>query len=375
MKALFLKYYNKTATAEERSELMEKIHGLDDHALADLIQSAGEGLSVVDRVIDEDKAALMLQHILPKPVSRLYRAKWWLSAAAAALLILLAGGYWLITHPKKPAEITAIHATNDVRPGHAAAVLTLGDGTKVPLDSAANGRVIRQGKTTILNKDNQLVYSASAEKEVAMNTLTTARGQTYVTVLADGSKVWLNAASSLSYPVVFGGSERRVTVTGEAYFEVAHDASRPFHVMVNGGEVTVLGTHFNINAYPEEGAPKVTLLEGSIQLNAGQKTVVIKPGEQAALEQGIPVTENINTDAVVAWKEGWFHFEQAGLQDILRQFSRWYDIDVVYENPVSNRKFFGIVKRSKTLLNVLGMLKDNNIGFRIEGKKLIVTSE
>ena len=189
--------------------------------------------------------------------------------------------------------------------------------------------------------------------------------------------------TSITFPTAFHGKERLVTITGEAYFEVAQDKSRPFKVSLpssgdtGGGEIQVLGTSFNVNAYPDEVGIQTTLLEGSIKLLAKDRSpLLIKPGQQAQLKgTRLSVIEGVNTNEIIAWKDGVFDFENAGLKTILRQFSRWYDVDVIYDGPVKNRKFFAIVKRSSTLKSVLELLQDNNIVYRIEGKKLVVKSD
>jgi ferric-dicitrate binding protein FerR (iron transport regulator) len=191
--------------------------------------------------------------------------------------------------------------------------------------------------------------------------------------LPDGTTVWVNASSSIKYPTAFTGKKREVEITGEAYFQIAKNPGQPFIVRVNGMEVQALGTQFNINSYSDEASVSTTLIEGSVKVTSDNAGVILGPGQQSQLKNGrLRLIKNVNTEEITSWKEGLFHFESADLKTILRQFSRWYDVDVVYEGEIKNRKFFGIVNRSSTLLNVLEMLKDNDIVFRIEGKKLIV---
>jgi ferric-dicitrate binding protein FerR (iron transport regulator) len=206
--------------------------------------------------------------------------------------------------------------------------------------------------------------------------LGTPRGGQYRLMLPDGSKVWLNAVSSIRYPTAFTGKERRVEITGEAYFEIVKDASRPFKVSVNSSmEVSVLGTHFNINAYTDEPTIKTTLLEGSVKVTHNEHSVVIKPGEQTQFnsEGTMKVVHDANVDQAVAWRNGMFEFEDADLQSILRQVMRWYDVDVEYQGNIPDRYFTAIISRDKTLTGVLEILKLSDIDYKLEGKKLVVT--
>jgi len=278
------------------------------------------------------------------------------------------------------------------------------------LDSAANGKLAEQGTTTIEKRNGQVIYSplpiADSRLPMAYNTMTTPRGGQYQLTLPDGSQVWLNAESSITYPTAFSETERerRVKITGEAYFEVTSDKKRPFIVAINtsadsrlpsadntsadsrlptadekqGFEIEVLGTHFNVNAYKEEPTINTTLIEGSVRIKNLYTTITLKPGQQGQLN---PRTEKLahvvhpDINEVIAWKNGNFYFDNKNLRSILEDFSRWYDVDVVYEGNLKNRTFFGIVKRDKPLSHVLKLLEDNNIRFRIEGKKLIVQSD
>lgn len=265
----------------------------------------------------------------------------------------------------------------DALPGKEGAILTLADGKTILLDSLGNGMVATQGKTTVLIQNGRLVYDAAAkENEVLYNTMTTPKGRQYQLVLPDGSHVWLNAASSIRYPTVFAGNERSVAITGEAYFEVAKDETKPFHVKVNDVDVKVLGTHFNINAYDDEDAKKTTLLEGKVQVSSlvNGQSAILKPGEQVSIShtsqlfQPIPV----ETDLVMAWKNGKFQFDHTPLPVVMRQLSRWYDIEVQYATDTPNVVFAGKMGRDLNLSQVLNVLSKMEVNFTIEGKKLIV---
>jgi hypothetical protein len=313
--------------------------------------------------------------------------KWW---AAAILIIGITTAIMLSSdrHAPTPGANTALKV--DVLPGKNGAILTLADGGRVLLDSLGNGVVTTQGKTTVRIKNGQLVYDAPVkENEALYNTMTTPKGRQYQLILPDGSIVWLNAASSITYPTAFIGNNRTVSITGEAYFEVAKNKSKPFYVKLNDMEVEVLGTRFNINAYKEEDAIRTTLLAGSVKViqipldKGGSReatggldahAAILNPGEQATLLQNATfnIQHNINTDQVMAWKNGMFNFNKLSLQEVLRQLSRWYDVEVVYEGTIPPKKFGGEIQRDLNLSEVLEGLQAIGLHFKIERKKLIV---
>jgi len=305
-----------------------------------------------------------------KKLVKLFWYKW---AAAACLIIAISvAGYFAFIHKNNQATVTSRKtSTEDVdAPVTARATIKLSDGRVIAVDSfvsvsesgvrinkVSNGKIIYEGKT------NETVY----------NTLYNPRGSKVINMtLSDGSQVWLDAGSSITYPIAFGGDERVVQVDGQAYFEIAHNASMPFRVVKGNMNVTVLGTHFNVNAFTDESVARVTLLEGSVQVRQGTEKKLLRPGEQAQVKDGITVVAGVNRDEVLAWKNGFFHFESADLKTILRQVARWYDIEVIYEGPVSNEKFFSILNRNTPLSNVLASLQANAVEFRIDGKKLFV---
>jgi transmembrane sensor len=312
----------------------------------------------------------------------------WIAAASIILLLGASVFVWFNNLSTRTQQLTleSPNLSNDALPGRQGAVLTLANGQNIVLDSLGNSVVTMQGKTKVLIRNGQLVYDATAaEGEMLYNTMTTPKGRQYKLVLPDGSKVWLNAASSLTYPTVFAGNERKVSIRGEAYFEVSKDKSKPFRVNIaNQSEVEVLGTHFNINSYGDEGTIKTTLLEGSIKVstnNAG--SVVVKPGQQAqtalllpglpASLKGIAIHSDIDVEQVMAWKNGLFNFNHADLKTVMQQLARWYDMDVRYEGLVPFRQFKGEITRDLNLAQVLKLLEDVEVKFRIEGKTLIVT--
>lgn len=298
----------------------------------------------------------------------------WVRYAAAAILIFIVGAYlWNYTQKERPSRAAPdpYAVKNDVLPGGDRAVLTLSNGKQVMLDDAANGVLATEGNAKVIKqKSGQIVYSTASgirNKEVLYNTMSTPRGGQYQLTLPDGSRVWLNAMSSITYPVLFSAKTRNVSITGEAYFEVEKNPAQPFIVKTRAESITVLGTHFNIRAYENEGPVKTSLLEGSVKV-ADQ---ILKPGQ--AFVNGKIVTTSVDQD--VAWKNGYFNFNGADLQVVMQQLERWYDIEVVYKGQSSPGKyqFHGEMQRSLRLSQVIRILNAMEIQFNIEGKKLIVT--
>lgn len=330
----------------------------------------------------------------PKPYPRQtpFIRRWW---AVAALLIGTAVAVWLLIRPKTPAPAVAGRQTlsHDRGPGRNVARLTLSDGSSITLDSAHNGFLTQQGDASITKSgDGTLAYQqAKGEKTAAVyNMLSTPRGGQYRLLLPDGSQVWLNAASSIAYPTAFTEKERSVTITGEAYFEIAPNAEMPFHVRVNAPQgqkdIRVLGTHFNIKAYGDETTVTTTLLEGSVQLidggqgatggrgTSGGGGTILKPGEQGQwrADGTMQVDPHANIEEAVAWKNGLFHFEGADVAEVMRQISRWYDVDVVFKGKLPDTKFEGEITRSSNLTEVFKILQLSNVHFTVEDKKVIV---
>lgn len=302
--------------------------------------------------------------------------------AAAAILLLVFGSFVFIYYKKQnnvliTNTITKSLPHHDVAPGGDKAVLTLADGSTIVLDSAGNGILANQSGTKVIKKeDGQLLYSNSAAEssEMAYNLLTTPRGGQYKITLPDGSKVWLNAASSLKYPIAFSGKERKVEITGEAYFEIAKDATKPFKVNFNSIEVEVLGTHFNIKAYSDEESINTTLLEGKVKVSIGNETKQLLPGQQVQIKSAsnIKLLNDVDLEETVAWKDGNFQFENTSIQDVMRQLSRWYDVEISYRGTV-NKHFVGNISRDVKLSQVLSMLQQTSeVKFVIDGKKIIV---
>lgn len=303
----------------------------------------------------------------------------WRKVAAAVLLLgsTVYTWVWIGGNKEKkhsPVPQTVARITNDVLPGKTGAILTLSDGRQVLLDTMADGTIAVQGASSILNKDGALTYEKPGEVSdtVAHNSLVTPRGRQYKVILSDGTKVWLNAASSLYYPVIFKGDERKVEVSGEAYFEVAEqrnmkDRKIPFVVKINQGsgspaEVQVLGTHFNINAYDDEPNTKVTLLEGAVSVRtATVEPIMIFPGQQARMSNKIEVERDVDIDDVMAWKNGVFHFKNVDVKAVMRQAERWYNIRVEYPEGVPRDTLNGGISRDVTLSQFLDIIRYSDI--------------
>lgn len=301
----------------------------------------------------------------------------WKAIAASVIIAISASSlfYFLNDKTTTPLIPKTIAIKSDVKPGVIGAILTLGNGSKVVLDNLSSGKLANQKNTVVIKKKDELVYTQGSNAQEELHTLTTPRAHRYNLILADGTKVWLNAASSITFPTAFIGNERKVVITGEAYFEVSKDPKRPFRVFANDTEVKVLGTHFNINAYQDEDNIKTTLLEGSVQLSKNGKKVFLKPGEQgqASNTGTLKIVSDVNLQAIMAWKNGTFYFQNASIQMVLKEISRWYDVTVIYEKGIPTRFFEGEIQRDLQLSVLLKTLeKSNDIHFEIEGKTIKV---
>ncbi|QEC43339.1 FecR family protein [Pseudobacter ginsenosidimutans] len=308
------------------------------------------------------------------PLMRRFRWGW----VAAVLILVGATGYLLYRQQRPAPQITSTELKNDVLPGITSAVLTLSDGRRIVLDSSSAGELALEGKTNVMNKNGAVTYSGNTTPVLIYNTLSTAVGQQSAPLtLSDGTKVWLNALSSIRFPVSFPGDSRMVDITGEAYFEVARDERKPFLVRTSGQTIQVLGTSFNVNAYPDEFTQNTTLLDGAVKVKADQRKgeeIVLLPGQQARMQgTGITVEKGVDIEQVIAWKNGQFNFNHTNLSSVLRQLSRWYDIDVKFEGEVPDRSFRGKITKDLNLSQVLVILQEVGVKFRIEGRTLVVT--
>lgn len=300
-------------------------------------------------------------------------------AAAAAILLIIGVASWYLITKTQPANKKELAQKNDVvAPDNNKAVLVLANGTKILLDSASNGVMATEGKATVSKlSDGHIVYRSTGHDNIKYNTLTVPRGSKPVQlVLADGTEVWMNVASSMIYPVSFTGSERKVQINGEAWFNVAKNKAMPFKVIANGVETQALGTQFNIQAYNDEPVQHTTLLEGVVKVTGNNNSVIIKPGEQARLQQhcsSCMLTVIIaDPDEVMAWKNGLFRFNNLEIKEIMRQIERWYDVQVEYEGVMKNEHFSGIVSRKSNVSEVLKIMEHAGLKFKIQSNKVTV---
>jgi transmembrane sensor len=302
-----------------------------------------------------------------------------ITAAASILLVAAALALFTILKPHPEKSLSNPKIVVDIAPGGNKAILTLSNGQKIILDSAANGQLAQQGNARVQKIANgQLAYTVFPAKPTVIlyNTLTTPRGGQYQLVLPDGSKVWLNAASGITYPTAFTGKERKVTITGEAYFEVVHNARMPFKVKAGNQTIEDIGTHFDINAYEDEPAMKVSLLEGSVKVvSQAGTTRSLTPGQQAIINStGVTrIDDKADMEEVMAWKNGQFKFASADIHAVMRQIARWYNIDLEYEKPVTET-FYVKTSRNTPLSTVLRILETTGgVHFAIDGKMIIVS--
>lgn len=383
---LYQRYIDEICTAEEQEEFFslltadqknEQMNDLMDHTWGTV--ERGKGLSA-------EKANHILDHILihhHQPVVR--KISWYRYAAAALAFITVSAGlylYSLNTHDDSKKQKDAVYV-NSIPAATNKATLTLANGSTINLDKASKGEIAEQsGLIVTKTGDGKLVYEISKVSVAAagFNTITTPRGGLYQVNLPDGTMVWLNAASSLKYPAVFNGQERKVELSGEAYFEVAKKKI-PFLVKTARQEVAVLGTHFNINAYADEVKTKTTLFEGAVRVSLTEKqaiksvnTQVLAPGQQSTVENNRLNVNAVDLEEALAWKNGYFQFNEENLVNIMKQLSRWYDIDVVFEGKPSQELFLLKIPRRLALSDVLKILATNGINFKIEGRTLIVKS-
>ncbi|MDN5288820.1 MAG: hypothetical protein JWR38_5094 [Mucilaginibacter sp.] len=372
---LYEKHLSGLCTPEEEELLMQYKDNFiiqDDHEVK---------LSNTDKRVKSS-----IYHRILRSISgnkKILSLSWWWAAAAVVLLAVGLGSLFLNNAPNqlmvnnKPRPVKS----NVIKPGTTTAVLTLANGARIPLDDAANGVVAKAGNTSIKKLKNGLLSyadngaDAGTASNSLKNTITIPRGGLYTVVLPDGTYVWLNSESSLTYPVTFKGAERGVTLKGEAYFEVTKNKEKPFIVHIGNVNVKVLGTHFNVKAYQDDNVIKTTLLEGSVQLSNQASSALLAPGEQGITDQDYDhiTLKKVNVSQVIAWKSGYFIFKEENIHDIMEQISRWYDVDVEYQGNMSNKTFGGIYSKNKDINELLkGLELTGLVHFKIEGRRIIV---
>ena len=393
---LLRKYVQDQINVSELNELKEFItNDANDEVLNELLEKLYQDPSLAVQN-DFDKQAVfsaISSKIFSNPKLKiesktskkhiLYR---WISAAAAVLILVLVGSYLFFQWPQStkntmplsnvPLEIKA--------PDSNRATITMADGTIMYLDSVTNGQLATEGNVRLVKLSNgkisyQLLDSSLKSFKIAYNTVTNPRGSKAINIsLSDGTAVWLNAGSSITYPVLFTGETRQVTLKGEGYFDVTQVVNtkgvlQKFMVIANKTETEVLGTSFNINAYEDEAAVKITLLEGKVNVVSEANKMRLIPGQQAKVQNGvIALNRNANLDEVMAWKSGNFYFDKVDIGTVVRQLARWYDLEFEFQGKMPDRVFEGEIQRDLTLSQALRILENNKVKFKLEGRKITI---
>jgi transmembrane sensor len=372
---LLEKYLNGTCTPHEKA-LLERFY-MDESSqreipfnFIDFVHSKTEIWENVQKTI-----------AVPGKVTKLRAARVWIAAAASILIVLEAGFYFYKSQQHIQQIAHNKSNLNHISIGSNKAVLTLADDSKILLNDVKNGQLAQQGNSKVnKSKDGLLTYNKTRSytgqnSTPIYNTITVPKGGQYQLILSDGTKVWLNSASSLKFPIAFTGKERGVELSGEAYFEVAKDKNMPFNVAVNKTNVQVLGTHFNINAYADEGAVKTTLLEGRVKVSNETATAILNPGQQSIIQSvsSSIIVKNVDAEGAVAWKNGYLEFNKEDIESIMRKISRWYNVDVVYQGNINKKVFAGSISRANSISDVLEMLElTGSVHFKINGRRITV---
>jgi len=395
LQRLVHQYFNDTISRADCVELLDYLNNTNPDEIADVIDKelinfnkgpefrGKQSADVLSRIKSDPrfKQSPVVEEAYPVVV-KFYRRRW--LQIAASLLVF--GTAALIIFNKNTSNQATKKDNADqesaaIVPGSNKAILTLAGGKTIVLKNAANGLLAQTAAGNVLKtktNNGQILYSTArdvATNQDNINTLSTPRGGTYQVVLSDGTRVWLNAASSISYPVAFTGKERHVTLSGEAYFEVAKNKEMPFYVTVNNVQVKVLGTHFNIAAYSDDNEITTTLLEGAVQVTKNNTRSLLKPGQKAIVNNNSDniAVSDADLEGAMAWKNGYFIFDDDDITGIMKKVSRWYDVKVSYPGDVSDQKFGGTFYRSKSITELLQYLeKIGKIHFTVEGRRIIV---
>lgn len=390
---LLEKFAKNEATPAEWEAFSAHLTRLDSAAYQQLLDTYGDIVraATVTAAPDKNLLAAIRQQIssqeqkhIPAPQTSpvitipVRNRRWLYYGAAAVFLMAAATGAWFFIQ-QKPAPVAAIAEAAPIPPGKNKAVLTLANGREILLDDAKEGDIASQGAVKII-KTNKAVLAyrggAAGSGATGYNTITTPRGGLYELILPDGTHAWLNAASSLRFPVSFTGTARRVELKGEGYFSVVHDPAHPFIVGFNQSNIEVLGTEFNIKTYDDEPAARSTLINGSIRITCGQQAVLLQPGKMAvaatnAPQQPVQVV-TADTEQVTAWKNGKMALTNASLVELMREVSRWYDVDVHYTGMVPDRHFFGLINRNVYLSTILDFLRNNGVHVQQQGRNITI---
>ena len=383
IRKLVKKYLHDTATKEETEKLFQWYR-------SEMNADSNWDLDAFED--EEDLKLFILSKIdasdLIEKQAPVYRKFYYLVSAASLAIFMAIGLYFFNNNNQTYVSPTSVkkvvkQKAIDIQPGTNKAILTLSNGKKIILDDSQNEVVINDGAIKVHKNAKGIIeytlnrlgkeQNEKTEVQTGYNTIQTPIGGKFQLTLADGSKVWLNSASSLRFPVYFSGDNRTVELKGEAYFEVAKSQNKKFTVRSGNQTVEVLGTHFNINAYSDEPVITTTLIEGAIrvvELNT-QKFQILKPGEQSKVHNDIKIQKK-DTQADIAWKDGYFYFENSSIETVMRQLGRWYGITARYESVLPQQHFEGAISTNLTLLEVLEILQKSNVHFSLEGKEVVV---
>lgn len=387
---LFNKYIQRQCSVSEEEELMVLIADQkNERIVKDLVDAVirttedeiempdGRSFEVLKNILQHTDSDVIQMN--DRNLRWIFRSR---GVAIAVFFFFIAGfAYWIVQRRNQTfTEVTVsrlVDSPSVISPGRDVATLIMADGSAILLDSVGSEVLAVENGVKISKDGGALVYSlenGTRDGKSLFNTLSTPRGGQFQIGLPDGSRVWLNAASKLRYPVVFTGKYRDVELTGEAYFEVASNSKKPFRVKAGDSRVEVLGTHFNVNAYPDEAAMETSLLEGKVKVEKGSRSEILLPGQKAVLPASSSEVKKAYADveAVVAWKNGIFQFDGDDITGIMRQIGRWYDVEVAFPDHMPVRHFEGKISRSAALSEVLHILELSGVEFKVEGKKIIV---
>ncbi len=382
---LLNQYASGYISPAEEFELFELIDKIDNSKTESVLTKI---LEQTEPVQDRKRRQRLLKSIIESPELSAERpaAKYislfsWkrIAVAASVVFVIGLGGYFIFHNTAERRNESADNTISlkDVQPPVAnRAMIQLANGQNIFLDSASNGKLMQLGGVAIVKLAGGKIAYRGSSNEMEYNTLVNPKGSKVIDItLADGSKVWLNAGSSVTYPVAFAAQERKVSVTGEAYFEVNHDASKPFIVNTKDVNIQVLGTDFNVNTYDDETDIKVTLLQGSVKVSRENNSLLIKPGQQAVIHRSgdLSLKKDIGTEEITAWKNGRFIFNGTGIESIMKQVSKWYDVEVVYNGKISKETFSGVLNRNGNLSQIIPLLKAGGVKCKIEDKKITVS--
>jgi len=387
LQLLLKAYLDHTISEEDCLELMDLTKEMDQEEMDEMIDKELQGINTgpsfngaeANAVLNLIKKDPQFNNVSVPIYRRLYNNNIF---RIAAILVPAVFTILYIVFTKK--EDTSANVKPNqivIAPGKNKAILTLANGKEISLNDAQTGELANEGNVSITkNRTGQLVYNQSDlpsvdKKELSYNTIKTPNGGEYHIILPDGTRVWLNSASSLKFPTRFSKQNREVILKGEAYFEVAHDKRTPFHVKAKGSMVEVLGTHFNISAYDDDDEVATTLLEGSVKVSKNKHKSLLVPGQQSLILDGVDsiVVKNVNTEDAIAWHNGFFKFQNEDIKSVLKKVSRWYDVEVEYRNTKKSPKLGGLSYRTKSLNDLLAQLeKIGNLHYKLEGRRIIV---